>query len=389
MTRNRLTRLLASALAPILALALGIAGCGGVDSGGTGGSSAVGPVSGLGSIIVNGVRFDDSLALVTDDDGQALPRGRLKLGVLVAVDGSAVSVSAGERRASASRIRVSSDLIGKVQSIDAQNRSITVLQQTVRVTSATVFDDLLPLGMDSLSPGLTIEVYGGTDPATDRYVATRIEVRASSGFHAIRGRVDSVANGTATIGAAVLDIAGLPAAEAALIVPGRIARVRLQADTLRAISAAAGERTLSDSEESFLEGRITRFDSATSFEVDGQVVDATRATFPDGTSALGLGRRVSIEGASRNGVLVAASVEVEDDEDAAASVFEVHGTIESIDTSARVLQLKGIVVDYAGSVSFKNGTAADLAVGRQIEVKGTLRSAGVGLLAQEIEFESN
>lgn len=389
MTRHWLLRALASSIAPILSLVLMLAGCGGVDSGGTGGSSAVGPISGLGSIIVNGVRFDDSAALVTDDEGQSLPRSRLKLGVLVSVDGSSVSTGGGERIANASRIRVTSDLIGTVQAIDAQNRTVTVLQQTVRVTAATVFDDLLPLGLDSLSPGLTIEVYGRADPATGRYVATRIELRAFAAFHVVRGQVDAVGSGTATIGTAVLDTSGLSAADAALIVPGRVARVRLQPGTLRAISAAQGERTLSDSEESFLEGRITRFDSATSFEVDGQRVDATRASFPDGSSALGLGQRVSVGGASRGGVLIAASVEIEDDEDSATSLFELHGSIDAIDTALRVLQLKGVVVDYSGSVAFRNGVEADLALGRRIEVKGTLQSGGVGLRAQEIKFESN
>ena len=389
MTRHRFLRSLARLLAPILCLAMVLAGCGGVDSGGTGGSSAVGPISGLGSIIVNGVRYDDAAALVTDDDGQSLPRSRLQLGVLVSVDGSAVSVSGGARLASASRIRVSSDLIGTVQSVDTANRSITVLQQTVRVTAATVFDDQLPLGLDSLAPGLTIEVYGRSDPATNRYVATRIERRSAQSFHAIRGRVDAVGSGTATIGAAVLDTSGLSAADAALIVPGRVARLRLQPGTLRAIAATPGERTLGDSDESFLEGRITRFDSAASFEVDGQVVDATRASFPDGSTGLGVGQRVSVEGTSRNGVLRASRVEIEDDEDAVATVFELHGAIEAIDVAARVLQLKGVAVDYSGSVTFKNGVEADLAPGRRIEVKGALQSGGVGLRAQEIKFESN
>ncbi len=389
MRRHWLLRLLARSLAPILSAALLITGCGGVDSGGTGGSSAVGPIAGLGSIIVNGVRFDDTAALVTDDDGQTLQRNRLKLGMLVSVDGSSVSVSGAERLASASRIRVSSDLIGTVQAVDASSRSLTVLQQTVRVTAATVFDDQLPLGLDSLAPGLTIEVYGRTDPATSRYVATRIELRSPSTFHAIRGRIDAVGNGTASIGAAVLDTSGLSAADAALLVPGRVARVRLEPGTLRATSATRSERTLSDSESGFLEGRITRFSSSTSFEVDGQPVDATRASFPNGSATLALGRRVSVEGASRNGVLIASSVKTEDDEDDASSVFELHGPIDSIDASARVLQLKGVVVDYSGSVTFKNGTSADLALGRRIEVKGTLKSSGVGLLAQEIKFETN
>ena len=52
-------------------LALLLTGCGGgVESGGTGAtpaSFASGPITGFGSVIVNGVRFDDSKAVVTDD----------------------------------------------------------------------------------------------------------------------------------------------------------------------------------------------------------------------------------------------------------------------------------------------------------------------------------
>lgn len=389
MTRNRLSRLLSGAFASVLGLVLAVAGCGGVDSGGTGGSSAVGPVSGLGSIIVNGVRFDDSAARITDDDGVTVPRSSLKLGVLVSVDGSAVTASGSERLATASSVRISSDLIGTVQAIDLSARSITVLQQSVRVTAATVFDDLLPLGLDSLVLGATVEVYGRTDSMTNQYVATRIELRDLAPYHMIRGRIDAAGSGTATIGAAVLDVSDLPAAEAARIATGRSVRLRLQPGSLRAISAAAGERTLSDSEESFLEGRITKFDSMARFEVDGQAIDATRAVVAPGPTALGLGTRVSIEGSSRNGVLSATSVRVEDDEDSTPSVFELHGAIDSLDSAARLLQIKGVVVDYSGSVSFSNGTVLDLAPGREIEVKGTLQADGVGLRAQEIKFKSN
>lgn len=391
MKRDWLFGLLSRALAPVLGLALAVAGCGGVDSGGTGGSSAVGPVSGLGSIVVNGVRFDDSAAQITDDDGAPVARSRLKLGVLVAVDGSAVTASGSERLATASRVRISSDLIGIVEAVDRQLRGITVLQQPVRVTAATVFDDLLPLGLDSVVQGMAIEVYGRVDSVTGQYVATRIELRAAPAYHMIRGRIDAVdaGSGTARIGAAVLDVSALPAAERTLVVAGRTVRLRLEPGSWRAVSAATSARTLSDSQEGFLEGRITAFDSVSSFEVDGQAVDATRASFPQGTAGLGLGVRVSIEGASRNGVLVAASVRLEDDEDATPSVFELHGAIESLDALARQLQIKGVAVDYSGSVSFTNGSVSDLALGRQIEVKGTLQGDGVGLRAQEIKFESN
>ena len=74
-------------LAPVIAL-LVAAGCGGVDSGGTGAVVSVGPISGFGSIIVNGVRFDESSATIQDDDGNAVTRDRLLLGVMTRIDGS-------------------------------------------------------------------------------------------------------------------------------------------------------------------------------------------------------------------------------------------------------------------------------------------------------------
>jgi hypothetical protein len=61
-------------------LLLSLTNCGGVDSGGTGSSVAYGPVNGLGSIIVDGVRFDERTASITDEDGRPVARDRLQLG---------------------------------------------------------------------------------------------------------------------------------------------------------------------------------------------------------------------------------------------------------------------------------------------------------------------
>src|SRR5262245_38649851 len=118
--------------------------CGGVDSGGTGSSVAYGPVNGLGSIIVNGVRFDDSAASISDEDDRPVARDRLQLGVVTSVEGSAIVSTANERRATANRVRILSELIGPIGAIDATTQTIEVLGQTVRITAATVFDDGLP-----------------------------------------------------------------------------------------------------------------------------------------------------------------------------------------------------------------------------------------------------
>ena len=89
-----------------LALASLVAGCGGggsdVGSAAASGSTTTtttaaaaaagtaaftqGTITGFGSVIVNGVRFDDSSATVTDDDGTARSTSSLRLGMRVEID---------------------------------------------------------------------------------------------------------------------------------------------------------------------------------------------------------------------------------------------------------------------------------------------------------------
>jgi len=87
----------AAVLAAVLTTAL--AGCGGgVEVGGTGSviaSFSQGPITGFGSIIVNGVHYDESAARVEDDDGAVRDRSVLRLGMVVQVTAGAVTDSNG------------------------------------------------------------------------------------------------------------------------------------------------------------------------------------------------------------------------------------------------------------------------------------------------------
>jgi len=72
-------------------IALALSGCGGVDSGGTGSPvNASGPITGFGSVIVNGVHFDDTNASITDADGGVHSRDELKLGMTTSIAGSPI-----------------------------------------------------------------------------------------------------------------------------------------------------------------------------------------------------------------------------------------------------------------------------------------------------------
>lgn len=371
-----------------------VASCGGVDSGGTGASSAYGAINGLGSIIVNGVRFDESTAILIDEDGQPVGHDRLRLGVMTSVEGSGIVASANDRRATAQQVRVFSELVGPIGTIDALTQTIQVLEQTVRITPATVFGDGLPAGLASLQSGMVVEVFARADSATGRYGATRIELRPAAMSYVVRGKVDSV-NAQArmfTIGALVVDFAQVSVADAANVVVGDTVRVRLQASPAvapvrRAVSVSSGQRSIADAEEASIEGRISAFQSPQRFSIDGVSVDATAARFPDGVGAIQLGARVSVEGSASGGVVYAKEVHVEGDEDESNSEFEVHGTVEAVDPVAKVLTVRGIAVDFSGAVTFENGTANDLRVGRSIEVEGVLQPDGVGLIARKISFE--
>ena len=376
-------------------LLLSLTSCGGVDSGGTGSSVAYGPVSGLGSIIVDGVRFDERAASITDEDGRPVARDRLQLGVMTTVEGSATVSTATERLATAYRVRISSELVGPVDSINVSAQTIEVLRQLVRITPATVFEDGLQAGLADLQTGMMVEVFARLDSATGTYAATRIELRSGAASYVLRGKVDRVDTAAVTfrVGQLEIDFSNVSPADAANIVAGSTVRVRLETTPTggawRAMSVSTGQRSIADGDEASVEGRISAYESSRHFSVDGVRVDATAAAFPDGELAIVLGARVSVEGSTRQGVVSASVVRFEGDEDSSNSQFEVHGTIDALDTVRRVLTVHAVAVDYSGNVEFVAGTISDLAVGKAIEVKGGLQPDGVGLVAQRIEFKSN
>ena len=342
-------------LLQLAAAALLLAGCGGggsagPSSGGTGAapaSFAAGHISGFGSIIVNGVRFDDSAALVFDDDGNRSSREALKLGMGVEIHGGGISDDGRGPRATAREIRHGAEIRGPVSAVDATARTLIVLGQTVRVLDTTVFDDRLVGGFAGIAVGEVLEVHGTLDAATGVYTARRLEPTGSSDGFRIRGIVsnlDSVAR-TFTIGSALISYAGIAPVPANLANGARV-RVRLQTMQVAGAWIATridgnGPRPDDDSEVE-LEGTITAFTSRTSFSVNGIPVDASNAVFGDGAAGLALGVRVEVKGSASNGVVIATRVEVEDEDEHHAEGFELHGAITAIDTAAKTFVLRGV-----------------------------------------------
>jgi hypothetical protein len=372
--------------------ALGLlAGCGGVDSGGTGTGDAptlaVGPISGFGSIIVNGLRFDDSVAAISDDGGRALTRADLRLGMRAEVVGSAVAAGT----ASAASIRVRSELLGPIDAIDLAAGSLTVLGQAVQIVGTTVLD----LGGTSpLAVGDAVEVHATVDVAQARYVASRIERKAALQRYKLRGVVGELdlAGHTLRIGALSIDWSAVaPADPATALAPGRFLRIELAttpaAGTRSALAIAADTIPLDDRERVEFEGRITAFTSLTEFALDGVPVDARGASFEDGAVGIVLGAKVEVEGSLRGGVLRATQVELEDDEGTGES-FELHGSIESADAAAMRFVVRGVTVAWSAGTRFDSGGPADLVVGRLVEVRGRLAPDGLLIEATLIHVQT-
>ncbi len=385
----------------IAATALAV-GCGGgsdsgVGSGGTGVGSlsfSQGPITGFGSIIVNGVHFDDAAASVLDDDGNALSNTlNLRLGTVVDVQGGVVTNSA----TTASAIRVHVDLLGPVTaSYDAGTGRLGVLGQPVRVLAITALDGF-DGGAAAISLGSSVAVSSLYDKATGVYVATRIDPVPATPRFAIRGAptaVDISAH-SFTIGGQVFSFGSL--APPTPLAAGQLLRAVLsttQDSHGHWVVTAFGQALAAPPEgrRGGIQGVVSSATDATHFVVNGVSVDASAASVTPSGSTIAVQSRVQVHGTIVHGALVATSVEVEASNDdhggsGGDDDFEVVGLILSLDTVHQTLTMRGpTTVNYATS-SFSSGVAADLAVGKAIEVKGNLSTDGSQVIATQIKFD--
>ena len=350
-----------------------------------------GAITGFGSVFVGGVRFDDSSASVSDEDGNSRSRSELKLGMMVELDAGAVDRSSAS--ALALRIRLGNEIVGPVGAVDTTASTVQVLGQTVLVTSSTIFDESLAGGLSALTAGAVVEVYGILDPANGRVVATRIEPKTGATAYKLRGAIadlDTTAK-TFTVNGQTISYAGLPAASVPPgLTKGQIVRVLLQTTQVNGAwvaTALRGGLRLPEvtRRDAHVEGVISVFTSTSSFQVNGLQVDATNATFPDGTTGIVLGAKVEVEGVVTNGVLVASKVEIEDRR-TEPRLLELRGEMGNLNTTDKTFALRGVTVWYGGTVEYKNGTAATLANGKAVEVKGVLSTDRTRLEARRIEF---
>ena len=375
-------------------LAVGCGGGGGVDTGGTGTSTAFssGRISGFGSIIVNGTRFDDSTARVYDDDGVEHGRGDLKLGMVTDVNAGAVTVdvASGLSYSKATEFRYGSEIKGPVQALNVAAGTLTVIGQSVKVDAATVFEDLSN-GLASVQVGNLLEIYAFLDRSSGSYTATRIERKLTLQSYKVVGPISALDTSAKTfsIGSATIsysNVSALPTLSNGLDVRATLQTMpRGNVWTATALSGKAP--VVADGTETELEGFITDFVSASNFKVAGVAVNASGSVlFKNGNAAqLASGVRIEVEGVTRAGVLAASKIDVKT-KGGGDQEFQLFGAIESVNAATQSFVLRGITVSYSASTRIDNGNVANVVVGASVEVRGVLSGNGNQLVAARIKF---
>jgi Domain of unknown function (DUF5666) len=351
-----------------------------------------GAITGLGSVIVNGVRFDDSAARVEhDEDGSVHAARDLKLGMMVEIEATSIDDNLG--RGVAALIRFGSEIKGPVASIDPSSQSLRVLDQTVEVRAETVFDPRLGGGFSALAVGQILEIHALFDSASGRYLATRIELEDNADNYRLRGLVSQLDENARTfhIGDAVINYAGVPAATLPTLVNGRRVRVRLQTAQVNgqwlALTVRSGLRRVDDIADARVRGFVSAFTSAQQFEVEGIPVDASSARIEPSAGAVRLGALVEVRGRAANGSIVASRVKVIDRLGDEWQRFELHGTVSALDTAAQTFMLREVKINYSRVLEWKDGGPSDLADGKAVEVKGLWSEDRSFMFAVVVEFE--
>jgi Domain of unknown function (DUF5666) len=375
-----------------LGLLIALAACGGgggggggiagVGSGGTG-SFSVGTVTGFGSVFVNGLRYDDSLASVSDEDG-ARSSADLKLGMIVKVQGS---VSSGA--AAASSIMFDSELLGPVSAFNSGGKAFTILGQKVLVDDSTVFDATLPLGIGSVKVGQVLEVHGFVNTATNELQATQVELKTSTKKYKITGIVNKLQTSAKTfqIDKELISYAGLSGSDIpANLADGLLLKVRLAPSGPTTTWTATRLTTvvntsLKDQDEAEVEGLITSATAANQFTVGSVSVDARSASFPNGTISLVVGARVEAKGRVTNGVLLATQVTLEN----SGKQIDLRDIVSSIDKLAKTFVVRGVTVNYGGAL-FSNGSETNLDKNVFVEVRGQTSPNSAVVNATRIKF---
>ena len=333
-----------------LAVACGGGGSGMGQSSGMQPVIATGVITGFGSIYVDGTHFQTTHATILKN-GQAVDQSQLAVGEVARVMGSKNDV---DDTGDADEVDVDEAVNGPISAIDTTAGTVTVLAQTVKINAGTSFSkDIQPPDITGLKMGDVIHVSGLTD-STGTIVATRIELGNASSPLQVVGTVASLDSAAHTfkINALTVDYSSANLTGFMTGAPSNGDVVEVQGTSYdsmtQTLTATHVQREMTEQEEAGgdheveREGLITRFASATDFDVAGKPVTTTSSTqYRNGTAAnLALNVKVEVEGTlNSSNVLVATVVTFERNGD-----IELQGPAADVNATAGTLTVLGVQI---------------------------------------------
>ncbi|OYY64487.1 MAG: hypothetical protein B7Y51_04390 [Burkholderiales bacterium 28-67-8] len=376
-----------------LAVALTVVGCGG--GGGSSGTVAPtssvysGPITGFGSVIVNGVRFDTVGANTVDDDGNPVRLDELRLGMMVTVGGDADDATS---RGTATQLSLTHGTTGAITSIDTVAGTLVLLGQTVTTNASTIYEGVATFG--DLIVGDPIEVYGVLQ-SDNTLLATLIEKKSALSGVRLVGYMSALDTITQTfvVGGLTVNYAAVSPAPSGLD-NGKRVKIRattgpdlvtgvLTAASVKVNEGAANGENVAANSYLKLKGIAETAPVNGLLKVSGTPVDVSAATFVGGSS-ITAGQVIKVKGIWDGSVLKATKVQVgADDNDR----NELYGAVSSLTTvgSTTTVVVHDVTVDVSNAV-FTHGSLGQLAVGSYVEIKGHVVD-GV-LIATKVELKT-
>jgi len=329
MKRNALSKAIKFAIGGALAGMLAACGGGGSSSGSsdsadTSSGSSVGPVSGFGSVYVNGTRFHTD-GTVNSDDGVERET-QLEKGMILKVRGSWDDSGEGEAQSVDYDDTIRGPLTSATWDDVEKTGTLIVAGQTVHLDGQTVFKGLSPAELNGVAADTYRVRVSGWQLSDDTFRASFVGVKAISG-------------------------------------------------------------DFDDDNEVEIEGVVENLDTdAQTFTINGFPVDYTSAVFDDDMARDDFrdGLAVEVEGSVEGGVLIAREIDDEDDLFDDDDDVEIAGTIYDFDGANRTFFINGVQVQINGRTEFDDGLSEGSVVnGLLVKVEGEYRN-GV-LIADEIE----
>lgn len=386
-----------------LILSATMAACGGsgeqvagIDARGNPPRAAVvskGTIAGFGSIIVNGVRYDTANATI-DADGNPGIQADLKVGQVVIVHGT---LDDGGQTGVADTVAFDDLVEGPVSAIDSVAGTITVLGQLVIIDADTSFDDSIsPASIDGLAIDDIVEV-SGFFLADGSISATRIEDKPAGSDFEVTGPVSNLTATTFQLNNLVVDYSAAQLDDFPGGSPQEGQLVEARGNSIGGAGELIATRVefkgndlgADDGDRVEVEGFITRFVSATDFDVEGIPVTTTgTTTYENGTSAdLAINRKVEVEGViDANGLITATKIEIK-----LSNFIRIEGMVETL--AAASVTLFGIEINVNNLTRYEDKSSADLEtfgladinVGDYLETRGYEDASGV--VATRLERE--